>query len=585
MQGAQTTLPVGSVVKERYIVEDLLGKGGFGAVYLVRDQRVRGNLFALKEVIDPNTEDKKRFAFEGEVLKRLDHPALPRVYRIFEDDGSDGKYDRDGDRLYMLMDYVEGPNLEQLRLRQSQKRLPLSQVMSIMAPIMSAVSYLHQQHPPIIHRDIKPANIIVPHDYKQSVLVDFGIAKEYDQEGTTTAIRRCSPGYGAPEQYARGTNVQTDVYGLAATFYALLTGTIPADALYRMTQIGSRRADPLEPVNELAPNVPQHVASAIQRAMAINMNERFASVDAFWQALHAAPLVEDTPSPLYDDVESQPTVITPATLAKRQQSIAPVTPVAPDFSSSTPPRSVNNATNVISSAPVTPIIADTAAPANSSSPHVTVRSISRERRRRPVVLLFFVLVALLALIASALFATNILPSSGPIASTPIVKKTGIATAPAKTPVATPTTKPTATPTTKPTATPTNTPVPTAIPTATPTTAPPPPIQLRSTYSGTIIDKIGPTTATMQLLNVAQNGANLRGNFVVYSPLQGSNPFSGTVSSSTVQFTVQSYGGHLPLAFTGTVQANGGIIGTYCSVDANGCNYSQGYGTWQVTPQA
>jgi len=559
------------MVKERYIVEDLLGKGGFGAVYLVRDQRVRGNLFALKEVIDPNTEDKKRFAFEGEVLKRLDYPALPRVYRIFEDDGTYGE------RLYLLMDYIEGPNLEQLRQRQTQKRLPLQQVMDIMSSIVGAVSYLHQQQPPIIHRDIKPANIIVPNDYKQSVLVDFGIAKEYDQEGTTTAIRRCSPGYGAPEQYARGTNVQTDVYGLGATFYALLTGTIPVDALYRMTQMGSRRGDPLEPVNQLAPNIPQHIANVIHQAMAININERFASVDAFWQALHASPLDAKSFASNNADIASEPTIIAPATLIQQKQYNAPHTPIV---------TSDNNALSA-SAGPITPIPPSMLIRDNSRPSQGEVRYARRERRKRPAALLFLVLIALLAVITGLLFATGVLPGmqSGPSTTVPPVKKTGIVATPGRTPHTTPTTHPTATPTNTPAPTATPTTAPTSAPTTAPTSAPPSPVQLHSIYNGTINDDIGPTTATMQLTSVVQNGTAIQGQFVVNNPLQGSNPFSGTVSSNTVQFTVASYAGHLPLAFSGTVQANGSISGTYCSVNASGCDNSQGHGTWQVSPQS
>src|SRR5258705_13633194 len=119
--------------------------------------------------------------------------------------------------------------------------------------------------PAIIHRHIKPANIIVSPEGPS--LVDFGIAKIYDTDSTTTAIRRCSPGYGAPEQYARGTNQRTDIYGLGATLYALITGQIPVDALYRMTQLGSGHTDPLlkEPVSQ----VPQPLTDAIYRAMAI----------------------------------------------------------------------------------------------------------------------------------------------------------------------------------------------------------------------------------------------------------------------------------------------------------------------------
>lgn len=129
------------------------------------------------------------------------------------------------------MDYVAGPNLELLRLQQADKRFPLAQVVQIMGPIVGALAYLHTQKPPIIHRDVKPSNIIVPISGESAVLVDFGIAKEYDQDSTTTAVRHCSPGYGAPEQYTSGTSAQTDIYGVAATLYTLLTGVIPIDAL------------------------------------------------------------------------------------------------------------------------------------------------------------------------------------------------------------------------------------------------------------------------------------------------------------------------------------------------------------------
>ena len=290
MQGVQTTLPIGSIVGGRYLVEELLGKGGFGAVYRVRDQRVRQNLFALKEVIDPNKRERKRFVFEADLLRRLDHPALPRVYHVFEDDKNE--------RAYMLMDYVEGSNLEVLRRQQSNKRFSVQQVLSIIAPIMNAVSYLHNQKLPIIHRDIKPSNIIVPPSRNEGVLVDFGIAKEYDPDSTTTAVRHASPGYAAPEQYGIGTNTRTDIYGLGATIYTLLTGVVPTDAFYRTTNLGSGRNDPLESIHKFAPNVPPHIADAIYRAMAVDMNDRFPTVQDFWQDLIAPPVDFHSAGPL-----------------------------------------------------------------------------------------------------------------------------------------------------------------------------------------------------------------------------------------------------------------------------------------------
>ncbi len=296
MQDIFLTLPNGAVVRDRYIIVDLLGKGGFGSVYLVKDKRVKGNLFALKEVIDPSKQERDRFTFECEILKRLDHPALPRVYRAFSDDKMF--------RAYMLIDYIEGPNLEILRQKQPQRRLPLMQVMDIMTPIIDAIAYLHSQQPPIIHRDIKPSNIIASSAGDQVVLVDFGIAKEYEPDSTTTTVRRCSPGYGAPEQYGGGTDTRTDIYGLAATLYALLTGKIPVDAFQRMMQLGSKGVDPLVPAIQLMPDIPLSVSKAIQMAMRISSNYRFATVEEFWQELQAGlPAIDKT------DVDVQPVIL------------------------------------------------------------------------------------------------------------------------------------------------------------------------------------------------------------------------------------------------------------------------------------
>lgn len=209
VQEVQVILPLGSIVQDRYIIEEVLGRGGFGAVYLVRDKRVRGNLFALKEIVDPGKYEQERFRFEGALLKRLHHSALPRVYDVFEDD--------EKRRAYILMDYIEGSNVETLRQCQPEKRFSLPQALGLLEPVVAAVHYLHQQHPPILHRDIKPANIISPLSGEGAVLVDFGIAKEFHEDSTTTAARHCSPGYGAPEQYTKGTSTRTDIYGLGAT--------------------------------------------------------------------------------------------------------------------------------------------------------------------------------------------------------------------------------------------------------------------------------------------------------------------------------------------------------------------------------
>ncbi len=292
-QVQDTLLPVGTIIqngsRDRYVVERLLGKGGFGAIYLVRDQRVKQNLFALKEVINPSERGRERFTFECEVLMRLDHQALPRVYRVFEDSKRN--------RAYVLMDYIKGSNLELLRQKQPGQRFSLPHVLNIMKSIMDAVAFLHSQNPPIVHRDIKPANIIEPATGDEAMLVDFSIAKEYESEETTTAVRHYSPGYGAPEQYGIGTTPRTDIYGLGATMYTLLTGTVPVDALYRMIRIGENELDPLMPADQINPNVPKDIAEAIQRAMSLNSNARFSTVEQFWQALNANAAGQSLPIP------------------------------------------------------------------------------------------------------------------------------------------------------------------------------------------------------------------------------------------------------------------------------------------------
>ena len=534
MQDVHARLPIGTVIGDRYNVIALLGKGGFGAVYLVRDQRVRGNLFALKEMIDTSKQERARFAFECELLKRLDHPALPRVYHSFEDQKSN--------RSYMLMDYIEGPNLETLRQKQPQKRFPLEQVLSMMAPIVEAVSYLHQQLPPIIHRDIKPANIIVPSSGDQTVLVDFGIAKEFDPDSTTTIVRRCSPGYGAPEQYDRGTNTRTDIYGLGATVYTLLTGSVPDDAFYRMMNVGSGNGDPLEPAKQRNTSIPDHVSTAIQRAMSINIEERFPTAAQFWQALHASPSQRNTPIPL-------------------------VLPPASSVNESTDPAHVIPAMDATSAAPL----------AANKMAHNTITSLTTQTQRtrehitksRPLPILLAILALVLAIALVAAYWPTIAGHQ------------------ANTTTPTPATQHRAAPTAKPTPASTAThvhPTPTPTAAATGTVVPSPYPKVAGTHNGTVHNTNSGQNANLTLA-LTQNQGNISGNVTITAPLTGGGPItSGFVQKNNyIQFTVQGYNGNAPLLFMGNVQSSGGMSGTYCSIDQSGhCNTSVGgQGTWSV----
>src|SRR6266487_2413235 len=172
MNDMQSTFLAGNFIRGQYRVIEILGQGATGAVYLVADERTPQKLFALKEVKHVVYEERRGFPFDATTMKQLNHRALPHIHRVF--------YSYNRDRSYILMDYVEGSNLEVLRQLMPGKRLSLHAAMTLMLPIMDAVSYLHQQQPHLVHGDIKPSNIIAPIASTSipSKLVDLGGIKE-----------------------------------------------------------------------------------------------------------------------------------------------------------------------------------------------------------------------------------------------------------------------------------------------------------------------------------------------------------------------------------------------------------------------
>src|SRR5207237_331839 len=135
-------------------------------------------------------------------------------------------------------------------------------------------------------------SIIVSKNGTGTMLVGFGFASQHD------TVRYGSRGYLAPEQYSatRSISARTDIYALGAVFYTLLTGTVPRAAHNRLTQLESKQPDPLVPANQLVPTIPAALADVIHRAMSINRNDRFSSVEqlweALWQAVIISPMVE-----------------------------------------------------------------------------------------------------------------------------------------------------------------------------------------------------------------------------------------------------------------------------------------------------
>jgi hypothetical protein len=225
---SQKALAPGTVIAKRYRIEELVGSGGYASVYRSTDLTY-GFERAIKEVVDADPGIRRQFELEADLLINTKHPNIPHGYHLVEDRG----------RLYLVMEYVRGKDLEEI-LNDSlvQRRSPLEEarVLDWMIDVCDALTQMHSLRTPIIHRDIKPANIKIAPDGRP-VLIDFGLAKlQRTGRPTQTAAQGVSPGFAPPEQYmAKGrTDARTDIYGMGATLYASLTGKDPPEAPARL---------------------------------------------------------------------------------------------------------------------------------------------------------------------------------------------------------------------------------------------------------------------------------------------------------------------------------------------------------------
>jgi serine/threonine protein kinase len=255
----------GVILHDRYRIVSVLGQGGMGAVYKAIDERL-GNPVAVKENLNLADEFARQFKMEAVTLASLRHPGLPHVVDYFA-------FPKQGQ--YLVMDYIDGEDLRQRIEREGN--LNDKDVVLIGEAVCETLTYLHSRNPPVIHRDIKPGNIKITPD-QQVYLVDFGLVKQYfGDQATTTGARAMTPGYSPPEQYGSArTDPRTDIYSLAATLYAALTGSIPEDSITRAT-----RDVKLTPVQELNPQSSRHVATVIEKGLELKQEDRYQSADEF----------------------------------------------------------------------------------------------------------------------------------------------------------------------------------------------------------------------------------------------------------------------------------------------------------------
>ena len=316
-------LTIGNVLQNRYRVETLLGQGGMGAVYKVWDLNLNLHV-AIKENLDYSTEAQRQFGREANILARLTHSHLPRVTDYFF---------LPGRGQYLVMDYVGGEDLQTLLERQGQ--LPEQKALAWIAQVCDALAYLHSQNPPIVHRDVKPANIKVTPEGK-AMLVDFGIAKVYDQQlRTTMGARAVTPGYSPPEQYGLGrTTPRSDVYAVGATLYVLLTEQDPPESVERMA------GGEIVPPRRLNRHISPETEAVILRAMMLDSRQRYADGAEAQDALLAekAGQTQLKAKPRRRPSKPTPTPVSTGTVMMSGEAMPKV--AVPEVSVLTPPRAL-----------------------------------------------------------------------------------------------------------------------------------------------------------------------------------------------------------------------------------------------------
>jgi eukaryotic-like serine/threonine-protein kinase len=260
----------GSLVGSYRIVR-VIGHGGFGAVYEVEVAQRPDIRVALKETFD--LDSLHSFQSEFAVLRSLRHDNLPRYYEVFEADGHG----------YLVMELVAGQSLDDI-LRKHPGPVLEKLVLHYADQLCDVLSYLHDQSQPIIHRDVKPANIrLTPEGLIK--LVDFGLFKQGTDTTHSLAPRAGTVSYAPLEQWIGGTDQRTDIYGLGATLYHLLTGQPPIPASIR----NAVAPDPLAPPVQHNPRLSPSVSEVIMNAMRMSREERYADMISFQQMLMRAP--------------------------------------------------------------------------------------------------------------------------------------------------------------------------------------------------------------------------------------------------------------------------------------------------------
>ena len=281
----------------RYVIQEVLGQGGFGITYLGID-KLYGNKVAIKEyypqkiamrkaqyedvvtvtsIEEKNNYDKgkKRFLDEAQVMARFNkNEGIVKILDFFEANNT----------AYIVMEYLEGITLKQYLGKYGV--IQFRNLIEMMLPLLEALIEIHSQG--LIHRDISPDNIMVQHNGKLK-LMDFGAARDYTESGNKSLTVILKPGYAPPEQYQTH-GVQgpwTDIYALCATIYKCLTGITPPDAIARVMDDKFKEPDQLD--GKLSPDIKK----ILWKGMNIFPEERYQDIGEFGEDVYDALFIPE----------------------------------------------------------------------------------------------------------------------------------------------------------------------------------------------------------------------------------------------------------------------------------------------------
>ena len=303
-------LPEGTVLAGQFIIDEVLGQGGFGITYKATDHK-SGEKVAIKEyypdtmvsrsettVIPYTGEREENFKYglgcflrEAETLaKYVDNDGIVSIRSYFEENGT----------AYFVMDFVEGVSFDQY-IKDKGGKIEYEDAKNVLLPIIDALAAVHKDG--IVHRDVTPDNIFITKDGAIKLL-DFGAARYSIGDKSRSLDVVLKHGYAPKEQYTRHGKQGpfTDIYTVGVCFYRAITGKLPVDSIDRLEE------DDVVPPSTLGVKIEPHEEEAILKAMAVQPADRFKSMEEFKAALIGTtdePVKEEAPATPVENITAQ----------------------------------------------------------------------------------------------------------------------------------------------------------------------------------------------------------------------------------------------------------------------------------------